>query len=94
MGLNRVRIMRWWVERSKVDNVGPTPFSWVLNLALTRLLEVVGEAATRVPESYQQKYPGLPWAPMIGLRNRLIHGYDQVDLEIFYGRSFLRTCHA
>ena len=54
----------------------------VLNLALTRLLEVLGEAATRVPEEFRKKYPELPWQQIIGLRNRLIHAYDQVDLEI------------
>ncbi len=56
----------------------------VLNLALTRLLEVLGEAATRVPEEFRKKYPGLPWQQVIGLRNRLIHAYDQVDLEILW----------
>src|ERR1700734_5825 len=56
----------------------------VLNLALTRLLEVVGEAATRIPDDLRQKFPGFPWAQIIGLRNRLIHAYDQVDLEILW----------
>lgn len=56
----------------------------VLNLALTRLLEVLGEAATRVPEEIRKKYPELPWQQIIGLRNRLIHAYDQVDLEILW----------
>lgn len=56
----------------------------VLNLALTRLLEVLGEAATRVPEEFRKKYTELPWQQVIGLRNRLIHAYDQVDLEILW----------
>lgn len=56
----------------------------VLNLALTRLLEVLGEAATRVPEEIRKKYPEFPWQQIIGLRNRLIHAYDQVDLEILW----------
>ncbi len=56
----------------------------VLNLALTRLLEVVGEAATRVSDEEREKYANLPWAQIIGLRNRLIHGYDQVDLDILW----------
>ena len=56
----------------------------MLNLALTRLLEIIGEAANRVPEQVQSQYPQLPWLQMIGLRNRLIHGYDQVDFDILW----------
>lgn len=56
----------------------------MLNLALTRLLEIIGEAANRVPEEVQDQYPELPWLSMIGLRNRLIHGYDNVDFDILW----------
>ena len=56
----------------------------LLNLALTRLVEIVGEAANRVPASIQEKYPDLPWLQMIGVRNRLIHGYDSVDFDILW----------
>ena len=54
----------------------------LLNLALTRLVEIIGEAARRVPEEVQEQYPALPWIQMIGARNRLIHGYDSVDFDI------------
>lgn len=56
----------------------------VLNLALTRLIEIIGEAANRVPDEIQEKYPALPWLQMIGARNRLIHGYDSVDFDILW----------
>ncbi|MEW5869624.1 MAG: HepT-like ribonuclease domain-containing protein [Chloroflexota bacterium] len=56
----------------------------VLNLALTRLLEIVGEAANRVPDEVQEQYPDLPWLQMRGVRNRLIHGYDSVDFDILW----------
>lgn len=56
----------------------------LLNLALTRLVEIIGEAANRVPEEVQAKYPELPWLQMIGARNRLIHGYDSVDFDILW----------
>lgn len=46
----------------------------LLNLALTRLLEMLGEAANRVPEEVRNRYPDLPWLQMIAARNRLIHG--------------------
>lgn len=56
----------------------------LLNLALTRLVEIIGEAANRVPEDVQTRYPDLPWLEMIGARNRLIHGYDSVDFDILW----------
>ena len=54
----------------------------ILNLALTRLIEIIGESANRIPLEVQSLYPNLPWTQMIGARNRLIHGYDNVDLDI------------
>jgi uncharacterized protein with HEPN domain len=51
---------------------------------LTRLLEIIGEAANRVPDENRAEYPQLPWLQMIGLRNRLIHGYDSVDFDILW----------
>lgn len=56
----------------------------VLSLALVRLLEVIGEAANRLPHDVQDKYPEIRWAEIIGLRNRLIHGYGAIDLDIVY----------
>ncbi|HSB65656.1 MAG TPA: HepT-like ribonuclease domain-containing protein [Anaerolineales bacterium] len=56
----------------------------LLNLALTRLIEMLGEAANRVPEEVRNQYPDLPWLPMIAARNRLIHGYDSVDFDILW----------
>jgi len=55
-----------------------------LELALTRLLEVVGEAANRVSEERREKYPQIPWRQIVGLRHRLVHGYDAVDLDILW----------
>jgi uncharacterized protein with HEPN domain len=55
-----------------------------LNLSLVRLLEIVGEAASRVPVGERAKYSGIPWVPIVGLRNRLIHGYDNVDFDILW----------
>jgi uncharacterized protein with HEPN domain len=56
----------------------------MLNLSLTRLLEVIGEAATHVPQEEREKYQSIPWEQIIGLRNRLIHGYDSVDMSIVW----------
>ena len=50
-----------------------------LNLALVRLLEIVGEAANRLTSAERDRYPGIPWLEIVGLRNRLIHGYLGID---------------
>ncbi len=55
-----------------------------LNLALVRLVEVVGEAAARVPEVFRCRYPQVPWRQTVALRNRLIHGYDVIDFDILW----------
>ena len=54
------------------------------NLALTRSIEIIGEAANRVPEGFQEKHPNIEWAQIVGMRNRLIHGYDEVDLDFLW----------
>ena len=60
-----------------------------LNLALVRLLEIVGEAANRTPADERAQYGQIPWAQIVGLRNRLIHGYDSVatGIEIYFNRA-------
>lgn len=53
-------------------------------LGLIRLLEVIGEAANAVSPEMQQAHPEVPWRKMAGLRNRLIHGYFNVNLDIVW----------
>lgn len=48
-------------------------------LAELRAFEVIGEAAARVSQSLRDQHVEVPWAQIIALRNRLIHGYDAVD---------------
>lgn len=56
----------------------------VLNLALARLLEIIGEAAARLSPEFCRRHPEVPWADIIGLRNRLIHNYRDVDFNILW----------
>lgn len=53
-----------------------------LSLALVRLLEIIGEAAGRVSPEVQRAYPDFPWRQIAATRNRLIHGYFDVDPDI------------
>lgn len=57
----------------------------VLRLAITHLIELVGEAASWIPEADRVTYPSIPWKKVVGMRNRLIHGYDYIDIEILTG---------
>lgn len=56
----------------------------MLELALIRLVEIVGEAASRVSLEGKQQLPSIPWREVIDMRNRLIHGYDSVDLAVLW----------
>lgn len=56
----------------------------MLQLALVRLVEIVGEAATRVSAEGQRQYPSVPWQVVRGTRNRLVHGYDKIDLDVLW----------
>lgn len=51
---------------------------------LLRLLEILGEAASTVSQEFQGAHPQIPWRAMRGLRNRLIHGYFDVNLDIVW----------
>ena len=56
----------------------------LLQLGVVRLLEIMGEAAARSPESVKRQHPSVPWREISDLRNRLIHGYDSIDLDIVW----------
>ena len=56
----------------------------MLNLALVRLIEVIGEAAARVPKNFQSVHNQIPWRDIADLRNRLIHGYDAINFDILW----------
>ena len=56
----------------------------MLELALTRLVEIIGEAASRLSAETRQKHPEIPWPEILGMRNRLAHGYDVLDLDLLW----------
>ena len=57
----------------------------MLLLALTQLVEIVGEAASRVSPDFRAINPEISWPEVIGLRNRLVHAYDRIDFDILWG---------
>lgn len=56
----------------------------MLSFAIVRALEIVGEAASQVSKSYQSKHPQIEWRAIIGMRNRLIHAYFNIDYDIVW----------
>ncbi len=66
--------------RSRVD----LDHDRMLVLALMKALEIVGEAAYQVSPLTQSQYPEIPWADIIGMRHRLVHGYFSFNLDILW----------
>ena len=56
----------------------------ILILALIKEIEIMGEAASRLSAETKEKFSSIEWRDMIGMRNRLIHDYDEVDLGILW----------
>jgi uncharacterized protein with HEPN domain len=56
----------------------------LFGLAMTRVLEVIGEAAARVGRATRDQNPQIPWVNIAGMRNRLIHAYDKVDFNVLW----------
>ncbi|GBF81528.1 HepT-like ribonuclease domain-containing protein [Aphanothece sacrum] len=56
----------------------------MLVLSLVRLIEIIGEAASRVSKEKQAQITQIPWPQVISMRNRLIHNYYEVDLDIVW----------
>ena len=56
----------------------------VLQLALVQLIEIVGEAAARVPVSFRENHSAVPWQLAADMRNKLIHGNDVIDFAVVF----------
>jgi uncharacterized protein with HEPN domain len=52
--------------------------------AVTRNLELIGEASKSVPDELRSKYPDVPWRKMTGLRDVVVHGYFWVDVQLLW----------
>ena len=65
-------------SRSDLDN------ERLLELGLVRLVEIIGEAAAKVTEEFRTAHPQIAWPQVVAMRNRLVHGYDEVDLDVLW----------
>jgi len=56
----------------------------MLTLSLVKEIEIIGEAANQVSETTREQLPGIPWADITGMRNRLVHVYFDINLDILW----------
>jgi uncharacterized protein with HEPN domain len=55
-----------------------------LSLALTHLVQVIGEAARRVSPPFREQHSNVPWSAIIAMRHRVVHDYLHVDLDVVW----------
>lgn len=52
--------------------------------AVVRSLETISEAARKIPDDFRKKHPEIPWTDIAGMRDKLVHDYTGIDLEIVW----------
>ena len=56
----------------------------MLRFALIRAIEIFGEAASKVSSDTRNTHSNIPWQPIVGMRNRLVHAYFDIDADILW----------
>ena len=86
--LTRIRHMRDASKEILEFTIGSSQSSFaenrMLQLAIVKDLEIIGEAANNVSTECQEKYPYIPWRAMVGMRNRLVHAYFGINLDVIW----------
>ena len=79
--LDRIKELVDRIDRQEFDT------DWVVQDALIRELEIVGEAAGRISTELVQSHPEIPWREITGIRHKLIHDYFTVDLGVVWSTA-------
>ncbi|MBK9447093.1 MAG: hypothetical protein QG672_1537 [Pseudomonadota bacterium] len=74
------RIQRYTAGKLEADFLG----NELIQDGVIRNLEIIGEAVTKLSPELKARYGNVPWGEISGMRNRLIHGYISVNLEIVW----------
>jgi uncharacterized protein with HEPN domain len=86
--LIRLKHMRDAAQKARQFTVGKSRADLTtdeqLSLACVRLIEIIGEAAAKVSAGTKARLSEISWNGIIGTRNRLIYGYEEVDLDIVW----------
>jgi uncharacterized protein with HEPN domain len=71
---------------SFITDISETEFnkSRMLVLSIIKEIEIIGEAASKIPEDTRLKHSNVPWQDIIDMRNRLIHGYFDVNVKLVW----------
>ena len=84
----RLRHMLEWARVTERISAGATRRSFdsnrMLQLAMARSLQIIGEAATNVTAESRRGFVMIPWADIIGMRNRLVHVYYAIDMDVIW----------
>jgi uncharacterized protein with HEPN domain len=86
--LTRIRHMRDAGKEILDFTIGSSQSSFAANrmlqLAIVKDLEIIGEAANNVSIECQDRYSYIPWRAMVGMRNRLVHAYFGINLDVIW----------
>ena len=74
-----------WIEK-ETKNLSKSKFTQDVPSQdiVIRRLEIIGEATKNLPSDFKKKYPDIPWKKIAGLRDKLIHGYFGIDLNLVW----------
>ena len=79
--LDETRTVKQFVSGQTRSDLGTNR---MLAYAVIRAVEVIGEAAARVSEETRLQYPHIMWKNIVGMRNRIVHNYNNVNLDIVW----------
>jgi uncharacterized protein with HEPN domain len=76
--INEALVFSQGKSRDDLDN------NRMLTLAIIKELEIIGEAASKITPEFKANQPLVPWLDIVGMRNRLTHGYFDIDLDLVW----------